>query len=193
MAISKIKIIPSKIWRKFALLYANLNYENKRQYLIKKGASIGKNTRMNCNVDSFGTEPYLIEVGEDCLFASGVRFITHDGGGKVLNTLNKFENKTMDIIAPIKIGNNVYIGMGAYILPGVSIGDNSIIGAGAVVSKSIPSNSVAVGVPAKVIETIDEYYSHTNNKGNLYETCLLNEDEKRIYFEKNGLLSKYFN
>jgi sugar O-acyltransferase (sialic acid O-acetyltransferase NeuD family) len=53
-----------------------------------------------------------------------------------------------------KLGENVFIGTGAIILPKVTIGDNSIIGAGAVVSKDIPANSVAVGIPAKVIKTL---------------------------------------
>ena len=51
---------------------------------------------------------------------------------------------------PVNIGNNVWIGAGAIILPGVSIGDNSVIGAGSVVTKDIPNNSIAVGNPAKV-------------------------------------------
>jgi maltose O-acetyltransferase len=55
--------------------------------------------------------------------------------------------------APVFIGENTFIGVGAMILPGVSIGRECIIGAGAVVTKSIPDNSVAVGVPAKVVET----------------------------------------
>lgn len=71
-----------------------------------------------------------------------------------------FRNRVPDleITKPIVIGNNVYIGNNVIILPGVTIGNNVIIGAGAVVSKNIPSNSVAVGVPAKVIKTADEYF-----------------------------------
>lgn len=56
--------------------------------------------------------------------------------------------------APIIIGRNVWVGNKATIMPGVTIGDNSIIGANAVVTKSIPANSIAVGVPAKVIKTL---------------------------------------
>ena len=55
----------------------------------------------------------------------------------------------------VTIGNNVWIGSGAIILGGITIGDNSIIGAGAVVNKDIPEDSIAVGVPAKVIKKID--------------------------------------
>jgi acetyltransferase-like isoleucine patch superfamily enzyme len=54
--------------------------------------------------------------------------------------------------APVKIGNNVWIGMNAVILKGVTIGDNSVVAAGAVVTKSVPENSVAAGNPAIVVK-----------------------------------------
>ncbi len=57
----------------------------------------------------------------------------------------------IEMAAPITIGNNVWIGGGAIICPGVTIGDNSSIGAGSVVTKSIPANKVAVGNPCRVI------------------------------------------
>lgn len=57
---------------------------------------------------------------------------------------------------PITVGNNFWIGAGATILAGVSIGDNSVIGAGSVVSRSIPANVIAVGVPCRVQREITE-------------------------------------
>lgn len=59
-----------------------------------------------------------------------------------------------EVAKPITVGNNVWIGAGVTILAGVTIGDNAVIGAGSVVSKSIPSNVVAVGVPCKVMREI---------------------------------------
>ncbi len=61
-------------------------------------------------------------------------------------------NKGLEFAKPITIGNNVWIGAGVTVLPGVEIGDKSIIGAGSVVVKSIPENSIAVGNPCRVIE-----------------------------------------
>lgn len=179
-----LKAIIIKLIHRVELLYANSSYERKRQYLIKNGATIGKKTRLNCHVDAFGTEPFLITVGEDCLFASGVNFITHDGGIKVLNSMKKFGKQRMDNIAPIVIGDNVYIGMGAYVMPGVIIGNNSIVGANSIVTKDIPDNSVVVGCPAKKIKTIDEYYDKVISSGRLYPTAGMSIKEKRIYFEK---------
>ena len=62
----------------------------------------------------------------------------------------------MEVAKPITVGNNVWIGAGATILAGVSIGDNSVIGAGSVVSRSIPANVIAVGVPCRVQREITE-------------------------------------
>lgn len=88
----------------------------------------------------------------------------------------------MDRIAPFKVGNNTYIGMGAYIMQGVTIGDNCIIGAKALVSHDVPNNSVAVGMPARVIKNLDEYYKSAQSKNQFYPTAGLSKDEKRNYF-----------
>ncbi|MMZ68427.1 Galactoside O-acetyltransferase [compost metagenome] len=61
---------------------------------------------------------------------------------------------------PIAIGNNVWIGGGVSILPGVTIGDNTVIGAGSVVTKNIPSGVIAAGNPCRVIREITEEDKH---------------------------------
>lgn len=58
--------------------------------------------------------------------------------------------------APVKIGNNCWLGTGVIVLPGITIGDNSVIGAGSVVTKDIPANVVAVGNPCKILREISE-------------------------------------
>lgn len=101
----------------------------------------------------WSTEPWIITIGSNVHITDGVRFITHDGG----TLLYRNQVPDLEITKPIVVGNNVYIGTNAIILPGVTIGNNVVIGAGAVVTKDIPDNSVAVGVPARVIKTADEY------------------------------------
>lgn len=168
-----------KIYRQYLNLFGG--YEAKRKYLIKKGAKIGKGTRINGALNTFGTEPYLIEVGENCLFAYDVRLITHDGGIKVLNFLGKFEC-CCDKVGRIQIGNNTYIGMGAYVMPNIHIGNNCIIGAGSVVTKNVSDDTVVAGVPAKKICTLKEYYEKL--KGDVHFTAGMSENNKRKYYEE---------
>jgi acetyltransferase-like isoleucine patch superfamily enzyme len=101
----------------------------------------------------FSEEAYLITIGEDCLISSEVTILTHDGSVDVMRK----EYPKADIIKPVVIGDNVFIGHRAIILPGVTIGSNVVIGAGSIVNKDVPSNTVYAGVPARFIKTIDEY------------------------------------
>ena len=156
---------------------------DRRNYYMKLGCKIGENTRFT-GPSTFGSEPYLIEIGNDCLIA-GCTFHTHDGGVKVLNSLNYFQGKTMDKMGRIKVGNNCFLGLGSTIMGGVIIGDNCIIGAGSIVTKNVPSNSVVAGVPAKVICTIDDYYKNNVEKGDLYNTTGLSRDEKKKFLIEN--------
>lgn len=74
-------------------------------------------------------------------------------GAKIISANHNNENhSTHDETTPILIGNNVFIYANAVVLPGVKIGDNVVIGAGSVVTQDIPSNSIAVGNPCKVIK-----------------------------------------
>ncbi len=167
-----------KLFKIFNLLiYRTCSYKKRAQILRKSGVKIGINSEIFANVN-FGSEPYLIELGDNVRITSGVKLTTHDGGLWVLRNLGKLENA--DRFARIKIGNNVHIGINSIIMPGVVIGDNVVIGAGAVVTKDIPSNSVAAGVPARVIETIDEYYEKNKNKVVFTKNMSINEKRKYI-------------
>jgi acetyltransferase-like isoleucine patch superfamily enzyme len=145
------------------------------QYGRYKGARIGKDCRFYGV--KYSTEPYLITVG-DHVSATKTRFETHDGGIWCIRS----EYPEIDIIKPIVIGNNVYIGYGCIILPGVTIGDNVVIGANSIVSRDIPSNSVAVGSPARVIKTLDEYKE--KSLLNSDNTKRLSSKEKKEYYLK---------
>lgn len=108
----------------------------------------------------FGTEPWLITIGNNVHITSGCAFITHDGGTLILRK----EVPDLEWTAPITIGNDVYVGVRTLFMPGVKIGNRVIIGAGSIVTRDIPDNSVAVGVPARVIKTVDDYLEQMKKK-----------------------------
>jgi len=126
----------------------------------------------------FGSEPYLIFLGNDVKISHGVRMIPHDGGVHVLRNLNP-EYKNIDIFGGITIKNNVFVGAYSVILPGITIGNNVIIGAGSVVTKSVPDNSIVAGNPARFICTIKEF--EEKRKSNFQYTKLMTEIEKEKY------------
>lgn len=144
----------------------------------KAGGKIGVGCEIFPDVE-FGSEPYLIQIGNHVRITNGVRFCTHDGGLWVLRNLDS-TLKHADVFGRIVVGDNVHIGWNAIIMPNVTIGNNCIIGAGSVVTKDIPDNSVAAGVPAKVIESIEVYHEKVKNKCE-YDTKLLSDKEKRKY------------
>ena len=112
-----------------------------------KNISVGENVFINsgcCFQDQGG-----IEIGNNALIGQQV----------VIATLNHEltpARRANLLPAPVRIGDNVWIGAHATILAGVTIGDNSVVAAGAVVTKDVPANVVVAGVPAKVIKRIEE-------------------------------------
>lgn len=111
---------------------------------------IGNNFFANNNLTLL--DAGLIEIGDDVLIAGNVGIYT---AGHALDPELRLKTGA-EYAIPVKIGNNVWIGAGVTVCPGVTIGDNSVIGAGAVVTKSIPSNSLAYGNPAHVVRQFDE-------------------------------------
>ena len=110
-----------------------------------KNIEVGENVFINacCHFQDHGG----ITIGNGCQIGHNVVFAT-------LNHFLEPEKRKMTYSAPIVLGKNVWVGSNATILQGVTIGDNSVIGAGAVVTKDVPADSVAVGVPAKVVKAI---------------------------------------
>lgn len=128
------------------------NYDS---YLEKLGVNFTPGTVHVYGRVEWQTEPWIITLGKNVYITDGVKFITHDGSTLIYRQYTP----DLEITKPIVVGNNVFIGNNVILLPGVSIGDNVVIGAGAVVSRDIPSNSLAVGVPARVVKSSDEFYS----------------------------------
>lgn len=148
-----IKRAINKIVRSIALLRNDWYVK----YLRSKGVQIGEGCvfrhRDTIRIDV--SRPSLITIGNHVRCNMNFQLLTHDYGAKVFtHKYNDFINSS----GKVNIGNNIYFGTNVVVLKGVSIGDNCVIGAGSIVSKSIPANSVAVGCPAKVVCTIDEYY-----------------------------------
>jgi len=108
----------------------------------------------NTNVDAL--VPNAIDIGERFTSSMGSWIIAHDA------SLEPIIGKI--VVKKVVIGNGVFLGLNAIVMPGVTIGDNVIIGAGSIVTKDISSNSVAVGSPAKVICTVEEYIEKNSKK-----------------------------
>lgn len=161
------------------LKYKFLGQKEYLNYLRKQGIVIGNDCEIYSDV-SFGSEPYLIEIGNHVRITKGCKFITHDGGVWVLR--HKYGNNEIDLIKKITIGNNVHIGINTIIMPGVKIGDDVIIGCGAVVTKNVPDGEIWGGVPAKKIKTVKEYYD--NHKDEFEYTKNMSLKEKKEYLIK---------
>ena len=111
------------------------------------GASCGDNVYIGTRKIDL-PHAFLLQIGNNVTL-SDCRLLLHDASTKLALGFSK--------VGCIKIGNNVFVGADAIILPNVSIGDYCIIGAGAIVTKDVPTNSVVVGSPAKIICTYEEY------------------------------------
>ena len=110
---------------------------------------IGARTFVNYNLTALDVAP--ITIGADCQIGPGVQLLTPTHPVEPSARRAKLE-----AALPIVIGDNVWLGGGVIVCPGVSIGENSVIGAGAVVTRDVPANVVAVGNPARVLRSIGD-------------------------------------
>jgi acetyltransferase-like isoleucine patch superfamily enzyme len=165
------------IIKRIHLLY--LQKTNSVKWARKLGVKVGENCRF-LSV-TFSSEPYLIEIGNH-VSATKVHFETHDGGVWVFRD----KKPDWDVIKKTKIGNNVFIGYGTIIMPGVEVGNNIVIGANSIVTRNLESNFVYAGIPARKIKTIEEYYEKCSEVA--IDTKQLSEIDKKFflidYFKK---------
>ena len=121
-----------------------LQRNNPIAYARSIGVTIGERCKIQ-GIPNWGSEPWLISIGNHTEVSFECAFITHDGSTWVFRDEERYKNVLK--FGKIKIGSDCFIGARSTILPGVSIGNKSIVAAGAVVSQNIPSGEVWGGGP----------------------------------------------
>ncbi|NLO85871.1 MAG: acyltransferase [Clostridiales bacterium] len=156
-----MKKFMKRIIKKLSILFA-VGYTTVDE-LKKHGATVGENCYLYTNKIDL-PHAHLIQIGNHVTI-SDARLLAHDASTKRALGYTR--------VGRIVIGDNVFIGAGALVLPNVAIGNDVVIGAGAVVASDIPSNSVAVGSPAKVICTYESFIEKNielMKSGKVYDT-----------------------
>ena len=158
----------------FKLLYAQL-------YPVEYAKSLGvkmkgKVTIYGSSYKMFSSESFLVTLGDNVFISLDAKFICHDGS--VLPFRKDIPD--LDITKRINVGNNVFIGLGALILPGVTIGNNCVIGAYSVVTKDVPNETIVGGNPAKIIKKTDEYLAKAK-RDSLHIGHLTGKEKETVY------------
>jgi acetyltransferase-like isoleucine patch superfamily enzyme len=120
---------------------------------------LGNNRGHNTHVDSL--TPQFVKIGDRFISGPNSMIISHDASYRIFSGYYRVE--------PVEIGDDVFLGAGAIVLPGVKIGNKVVIGAGSIVTKDVPDNCVVAGNPAKVICSLDKYLEKAKKKGVLYK------------------------
>jgi len=142
----------------FSRVGSNVNIDTPFYCDYGKHISMGSNVIININCTFVDCNK--IEIGNNVLIASNVQIYTATHPVEMQERLvegwvaNEATPYFRTYALPVKIEDNVWIGGGVIILPGVTIGRNSVIGAGSIVNKSIPENSVAYGNPCRVVRAV---------------------------------------
>lgn len=118
----------------------------KVSYLRAAGVRIGRNTMVSLGA-KIDVRRGKVWIGDDCHITYGVVILSHDGAARQIDPEDDGEGA-------VTIGNNVFVGVNAVVLKGVTIGDNSVVAAGAVVSADVPENVVVAGNPARIMREI---------------------------------------
>lgn len=133
-----------------------LRGEYTTEKLISMGMKVGKNFGRLNGVILDPSHCWLIEIGDNVTMAPRVHILCHDASTKTFLNYTK--------IGRVTIGNNSFIGAGSIVLPGVTIGNNVVIGAGSIVTHDIPDGTVAMGNPARVACSLEEYLNKERNR-----------------------------
>ncbi len=120
-------------------------------YARHVGVRLGRGCKLLST--NFGSEPWLISLGDRVEITHGVLFITPDGAAWALRD----ELPDLDVLAPITVEHDAFIGVNAILLPGVTVGHHAVVGAGSVVTHDVLPRTVVAGVPARAICSLEEY------------------------------------
>lgn len=148
----------------FLFTYYIVCQGNLLRYLLSNGVRVGRGSELFNQLENYGSEPWLIEIGENVTITRGVYFICHDASSRLFRKSLENSSKYGNRFGKIQIFDNCFIGINSIIMPDVKIGPNSIVGAGSLVLKDVQPNTVVAGVPAKKIATLDEYQEKYKNK-----------------------------
>jgi acetyltransferase-like isoleucine patch superfamily enzyme len=124
------------------------------RYFRSQGVKIGDGVEIfGANLFTFGSEPYLVSIGNQVTISHDVDFITHDGGLRIARA--KYPNAYL--YGRIRVADQCFLGAHCVLLLGAKVGTGSVIGSGSIVTGEIPSGVVAIGAPAKPIKSVEDY------------------------------------
>ncbi|MEZ3134905.1 DapH/DapD/GlmU-related protein [Stutzerimonas kunmingensis] len=149
-----LKIFTAPINMLYAALYP-VSYAQKIGVELK-----GRVTIYGSSYAMFSSEPYLVTLGDNVYISIGACFICHDG-----STLPfRKDIPDLELAGEVRVGDNVFIGAGALILPNVTIGNNCVVGANSVVTRSVPDGSIVAGNPARVVSKTEDFLIRAQEK-----------------------------
>ncbi|QCO57264.1 acyltransferase (plasmid) [Pseudorhodobacter turbinis] len=162
-----------KIWRKFG----NPSLDDWTEYMRRHAGFESMGDNCSINPAAVFTDPHLTRIGNNVWITGG--FVSGHDGSAIM--LNQAHGTKFDAVGPVVIGDNVFIGVGTYILPGSNIGPNTIIGAGSVVSGRIEGGMVYAGNPPRKIRTMEEHMAILESRNISYPWRAMIEARKGGY------------
>jgi acetyltransferase-like isoleucine patch superfamily enzyme len=143
-------------------------YQDPVRYFRRQGVELGENVEIfGANLFTFGSEPYLVSIGNHVTISHNVDFITHDGGLRIARA----KHPGAYLYGRIQVADRCFLGAHCVLLPGTKVGEGSVIGSGSIVTGTIPPGVVAIGTPARPVKSVDDYI----------------QEKKRLWIDTGGL------
>jgi acetyltransferase-like isoleucine patch superfamily enzyme len=130
------------------------------RYFRRQGVEIGEGVEIfGANLFTFGSEPYLVSIGNQVTISHDVDFITHDGGMRTAR--DKYPDAYL--YGRIQVADRCFVGAHCVLLLGAKVGVGSVIGSGSIVTGEIPSGVVAIGAPARPVKSVEDYIQESKH------------------------------